>query len=515
MKKVILLLLFFTTYFASFSQTKTTNQVVIGSVKLDFGTPITETSISGFKLYNISTGGGTFGIGSSGTFPNWVTTGSLNTLNIPYANTAGVTGGILSNTDYLAFKNNRWSTTGNAGTVQATNFVGTTDNIGLSLRTNNIIRQTIDNTGKIGIGNTLPTSTFDLTGSFSLVPTITGNPSFTLTDAHNIIYLTSGVAQTANLPTASTVTGRIYTVINPTSGSKFFGTAVTTIEGPPLITLPPYKSITIQSDGTTWRVISENSVDATTALSGRVSTTAQTFAGNKTFNGNTTIGDAGTDIHNINGTVNFNSNVVNFNNAISQTPLALTNFTVGGAITTATTLSQYSYVTLTQTTPNISLILPIMGAGDVNKLLYVENKGSVAVILDIINYILPNKGMLFRWGGTSWISYNDNNRTPLTATATATIPLGYQNVVCQNGATPITLTLPDPSICVGHKMYFTKAPGSTGLVTLTNAGTPRIQALAGTVGATTTLAAFGANETWNIGLIATNTSLGYAWLRIN
>jgi Chaperone of endosialidase len=49
-----------------------------------------------------------------------------------------------------------WKITGNAGTVQATNFVGTTDNVGLSFRTANVIRQTITNAGNVGIGTTAP-----------------------------------------------------------------------------------------------------------------------------------------------------------------------------------------------------------------------------------------------------------------------------------------------------------------------------------------------------------------------
>jgi hypothetical protein len=58
-----------------------------------------------------------------------------------------------------------WKVTGNAGTVQATNFVGTTDNVGLSFRTNNTIRQTITNTGNVGIGTTTPTSILHVNGS--------------------------------------------------------------------------------------------------------------------------------------------------------------------------------------------------------------------------------------------------------------------------------------------------------------------------------------------------------------
>jgi hypothetical protein len=47
-----------------------------------------------------------------------------------------------------------WKTAGNAGTVQATNFLGTVDNVGLSLRTNNVIRQTITAAGNVVMGGT-------------------------------------------------------------------------------------------------------------------------------------------------------------------------------------------------------------------------------------------------------------------------------------------------------------------------------------------------------------------------
>jgi hypothetical protein len=57
-----------------------------------------------------------------------------------------------------------WTTTGNSGTVQATNFIGTRDNTGLSFRTNNQIRQTIDNTGNVGIGVTVPLSRVSIAG---------------------------------------------------------------------------------------------------------------------------------------------------------------------------------------------------------------------------------------------------------------------------------------------------------------------------------------------------------------
>jgi hypothetical protein len=45
-----------------------------------------------------------------------------------------------------------WSLTGNAGTVQNTNFIGTTDNKPLVFRTKNLERMRISNNGLVGIG---------------------------------------------------------------------------------------------------------------------------------------------------------------------------------------------------------------------------------------------------------------------------------------------------------------------------------------------------------------------------
>ena len=58
-----------------------------------------------------------------------------------------------------------WKTKGNSGTNQSVDFIGTIDNVGVSFRTNNVIRQTITNTGNIGIGTTLPTKKLDITDS--------------------------------------------------------------------------------------------------------------------------------------------------------------------------------------------------------------------------------------------------------------------------------------------------------------------------------------------------------------
>jgi hypothetical protein len=55
-----------------------------------------------------------------------------------------------------------WSTLGNAGTVAATNFLGTTDAVDFRIRTTNLERMTIQADGDVGIGTTAPTGLLEL-----------------------------------------------------------------------------------------------------------------------------------------------------------------------------------------------------------------------------------------------------------------------------------------------------------------------------------------------------------------
>lgn len=87
-------------------------------------------------------------------------TGATTTTIIPGVNTIGANQLTSGLRDSITLNN--WNLLGNSGTLQATNFLGTTDARGLSFRTNNVIRQTIRADGQVGIGTIDPQSKLDI-----------------------------------------------------------------------------------------------------------------------------------------------------------------------------------------------------------------------------------------------------------------------------------------------------------------------------------------------------------------
>lgn len=61
---------------------------------------------------------------------------------------------LLTGMTHLQGNAQSWSISGNAGTSSTNNFIGTTDNVDLKIRTNNTVKATISTGGAVGIGVT-------------------------------------------------------------------------------------------------------------------------------------------------------------------------------------------------------------------------------------------------------------------------------------------------------------------------------------------------------------------------
>ncbi len=134
--------------------------------------------------------------------------------------------------------------------------IGSFDNNDFMIRTNNTIRATFTSTGRLGIGTTAPTPTsdFTLSGSMGLAYSAK-TATYSIGSSDYLIDCTANTF-TVTLPTAVSITGRIYVIKN--SGSGVITVATTssqTIDGNTTATLNQYDSITIMSNGSNWIII--------------------------------------------------------------------------------------------------------------------------------------------------------------------------------------------------------------------------------------------------------------------
>jgi hypothetical protein len=93
-----------------------------------------------------------------------------------------------------------WNLTGNSGTDASINFIGTTDNIPFKIRTKNVVRVTVNGSGKVGIGISSPVFKLDVKGgsiNTDSVYRIGGNTVLSVKGINNIFLgVNSGFSNT-------------------------------------------------------------------------------------------------------------------------------------------------------------------------------------------------------------------------------------------------------------------------------------------------------------------------------
>ncbi len=150
-----------------------------------------------------------------------------------------------------------WKLDGNA--VTATKKLGTTSAYPLPIITNNVERVRIDTAGRVGVGTSSPTSTFQVNGSVAMnIVSKSANYTLTATD-YTVLCDASTAGFTVTLPAASTCTGRIYRIvkIDETSNILTFSTSLRYSKNTSITTLNYNKTLTVQSDGTDWWIIAQ------------------------------------------------------------------------------------------------------------------------------------------------------------------------------------------------------------------------------------------------------------------
>ena len=89
---------------------------------------------------------------------------------------------------------------------------------------------------------------------------------------------------------------------------------------------------------------------------------------------------------------------------------------------------------------------------------------------------------------TSTLHINGSEAGSITnITATTTLNETHHKILVSNGATNITITLPNALTCLGREYVFSRAAGSTGSITIVGGAGNQMQALNGAVGATTSI----------------------------
>jgi hypothetical protein len=331
----------------------------------------------------------------------------------------------------LAAANANWSLKGNAGTDPSLNFIGTTDGQPLVMRTDNNERLRIDASGNIGIGTNNPTAKLEVAGSVKLPSIAAGSAeqqvlvlgadgsvykrSLSSAAFENAIKAINGIQkQTLSITADASTAKNTVEVENRTSDSTIaihlpvqdgsagatkpygfltyadwqkIGTGIQTITIGAVATTPNVNGASIVADSTSRQIIL-HPADATHA--GIVSTTAQTFGGNKTFQDS--VAAAKTMI--VGSTGNANSTV----QVAGSMSMAIKSVTSAYTLTGAdnTILANTSSAAFTVTLPSPS--------GISGRIYTIKKTGNGGIDKELT--IAPGSGVTID-GGNNYIIYND------------------------------------------------------------------------------------------------------------
>ena len=138
------------------------------------------------------------------------------------------------------------------GTVLGDMAIRNSTNIYFSTDGGTTINMSLSSAGRLGIGNSAPTSTLQTAGSFSApISAKTANYTLTVSD-HTVTF--NGTSLTATLPAASGATGRIYCIVNYNATTLTVST-YKDLSNADATTLAANSALWLQSDGTNWRKI--------------------------------------------------------------------------------------------------------------------------------------------------------------------------------------------------------------------------------------------------------------------
>lgn len=173
---------------------------------------------------------------------------------------------------------------------------------------------------------------------------------------------------------------------------------------------------------------------------------------------------------------------VNVTNVAANGPIGLASATVDIA----------ACVAVPQTTVGRILTLPTPTDFRDGRQIVVTNTGDTPFSMH--GRVVPRREQaLFGYQDGNWCPLVNGADQLLVITGSTTLTMGIQKVIIDNTISAVTVTLPDPAVALrGARVSMSRAPFSTGGITVNVTGPGQVQALSGTFGATTSIAAHSA-----------------------